>query len=261
MKTLRRKLHSKTGSSLIMTMVYFLFCIFVGGSVLAAATANGGRLLSQKASRQDYYTQRSAALLLKEQMQNNPGVQATLEEKTTSKLEMNLGMLVPVPISTERKIIFTKVPSATPQNDLQKLISDAAINLFWEKNEESDNQDYFAGTILQDSNPVNRSTLKKPEGFLKLTITVDGEDTEIPVHYICSYVGDETDTGQDLNFTFEVLDKEQQSLFTVLVTGSITKTVREPATNGLPGGKQEKVKSTDYNIRWNDAIIQKGGAS
>lgn len=58
MQSLKEKLHSAKGSSLLIVMVYFLLCLFVGGVVLTAATANGGRLAAMKADHQANYAQR-----------------------------------------------------------------------------------------------------------------------------------------------------------------------------------------------------------
>lgn len=74
MQSLKEKLHSAKGSSLLIVMVYFLLCLFVGGVVLTAATANGGRLAAMKADHQANYAQRSAAMV----------VQDELKDKTTS---------------------------------------------------------------------------------------------------------------------------------------------------------------------------------
>ena len=44
MNKILRKLRSKAGESMILAMVFMLFCSFVGGSVLASATANAQRV-------------------------------------------------------------------------------------------------------------------------------------------------------------------------------------------------------------------------
>ena len=62
MKHIKKKLRSRLGASLILAMVFMLFCSFVGGSVLASATANAQRV-AQLAEQQDFLLERSAALL------------------------------------------------------------------------------------------------------------------------------------------------------------------------------------------------------
>ena len=67
MNLIKNKLHSKRGASLLIAMVFMIFAIFVGGSVLAAASANGYRI-EHLSDQQDYLNQRSAALLLAEEL-------------------------------------------------------------------------------------------------------------------------------------------------------------------------------------------------
>ena len=68
MKHLTRKLHSNRGSSMILALVFLMFCIFVGGSVLAVATANSARIQHQTESEQQFLRQRSAVRLMQEGM-------------------------------------------------------------------------------------------------------------------------------------------------------------------------------------------------
>jgi len=53
---------------MLIALVFMLFCVFVGGSVLAAATANGARLKQSAQEEQDYLSARSAALLTETQL-------------------------------------------------------------------------------------------------------------------------------------------------------------------------------------------------
>lgn len=64
MKPLINKLRQRTGASMLIALVFMLFCIFIGGSVLAAATANSARMQRKVDDDQEYLTLRSAAALL-----------------------------------------------------------------------------------------------------------------------------------------------------------------------------------------------------
>ncbi len=68
MQKINRKLRSERGASLVFAMVFMLFCAFVGGSVLAAATANGGRIQSQADNQQAYLNPRSVASVLSDDL-------------------------------------------------------------------------------------------------------------------------------------------------------------------------------------------------
>jgi len=59
MKQTLTKLKSNTGSTLIIALLFMLICVFVGGSVLVAATVNGGRLSGKRDEQQAILNQRS----------------------------------------------------------------------------------------------------------------------------------------------------------------------------------------------------------
>ena len=61
---IKQKLQSRAGASLLIAMVFMLVCTFVGGSVLAAATANSKHLKTMTGDQQDMLSQRSALTLL-----------------------------------------------------------------------------------------------------------------------------------------------------------------------------------------------------
>ena len=61
MKRTLNKLKSNTGASIILALMFMLICVFIGGSVLVAATVNGGRLSGERAEKQAELSQRSIA--------------------------------------------------------------------------------------------------------------------------------------------------------------------------------------------------------
>jgi len=63
---LREKLHSQTGASLLIALLFFLAALTVGAVVLTAAATNAGRLARNRREQQDYLAVASAALLVKE---------------------------------------------------------------------------------------------------------------------------------------------------------------------------------------------------
>ena len=71
MKQISRKLRSKSGATMLIAILFMMFCLFVGGSVLAAASANGYRV-AHMADQQDFLSQRSAAILIADEI--NAGV-------------------------------------------------------------------------------------------------------------------------------------------------------------------------------------------
>lgn len=73
MLSMKQKLRSKRGASMIMAMVFLLFCMLIGGSVYATATANGTRIEHMTETQQEYYSQRSAMLLMADMLTDKNG--------------------------------------------------------------------------------------------------------------------------------------------------------------------------------------------
>lgn len=73
MSRIKQKLNSNRGASMIMAMVFLMFCLLIGGSVLAMATANGSRIENMAADQQEYYSQRSAVLMMADMLTGKNG--------------------------------------------------------------------------------------------------------------------------------------------------------------------------------------------
>jgi len=87
MSKIMQKLHSRSGASMLLAMVFMMFCTFIGGTVLAAATANGSRVARLTQEQQSYLNQRSALLVIADQLTAGAdnGLQLTIvktDEKT-----------------------------------------------------------------------------------------------------------------------------------------------------------------------------------
>ena len=89
MKTIQRKLRSKSGSSMLLALVFLLFCLFVGGSVLAAATANAGRVRDLQQNRQQELTCRCAMQVMAGQLRATPEsqLQLTIQDVKVTKAD------------------------------------------------------------------------------------------------------------------------------------------------------------------------------
>lgn len=71
MKTLCRKLNSRTGASIVVALLFFLLCLTVGAVVLTAASANAGRVKRIEGEQQAYFAVRSAAELLRDEVKGS----------------------------------------------------------------------------------------------------------------------------------------------------------------------------------------------
>ena len=73
MERVREKLHSRTGASLLIALLFFLVAMTVGAVVLTAASANAGRVQKSRQEQQNYLAVASAAELVKEDFVGSPG--------------------------------------------------------------------------------------------------------------------------------------------------------------------------------------------
>jgi len=69
MNRARAKLHSSSGASMVMALLFLLLCLMVGAVILTAASANAGRVSRQRSQQQDYFTVSSAAKLLRDELE------------------------------------------------------------------------------------------------------------------------------------------------------------------------------------------------
>ena len=73
MAYLRGKLHSRTGASMLIALLFFLVAMSVGAVVLTAASTNAGRGRRNRQEQQNYLAVASAAELVKEDIFSAPG--------------------------------------------------------------------------------------------------------------------------------------------------------------------------------------------
>ena len=130
MKQLKRKLRSNAGASMIFAMVFLMFCVFIGSSVLASASANAGRLEGRNEEQQAYLSQRSAALVMAEMLKGTEEapMQMIIEEVTTTvgSAEDNSETVVTFRISGEEIVVSgNRVPIV--RSNLQRIVFEHAL--------------------------------------------------------------------------------------------------------------------------------------
>ena len=127
------KLRSQSGASMILALVFMLFCMFVGGTVLAAASANGYRV-AHLSDQQQYLDERSAALLTAEELRANLGSSGTnklvINDVTFTVQEIEVGNGgVPIPVgepTTSRSITF-EAPNGIVMTPFQRLMYETTV--------------------------------------------------------------------------------------------------------------------------------------
>lgn len=118
MLSIKRKLRSQRGASMLLAMVFLMFCLFIGGSVLAAATANGSRVEHLKNDQQDYLSQRSAMLLMADLLVGEGGneLQVTITDSNVTSGE-----------DTIQTVTFSCSNLGTQTNVMQQLLFNTLI--------------------------------------------------------------------------------------------------------------------------------------
>lgn len=69
-KSLKRKIRSNSGVTILIALVFFLLCAVVGAAVLSASSAAAGRVIDADVNEQAYYTIASAARLIRDEIKD-----------------------------------------------------------------------------------------------------------------------------------------------------------------------------------------------
>ncbi len=104
MNRIKRKIASSAGASMLLAVVFMLFCVLVGGTVLAASAANGYRM-NRMSDSQVYLNQRSAAMLIASELRTADDTQLRVTITNISRTVQ--------PVKIERDGKVTNSGSAT----------------------------------------------------------------------------------------------------------------------------------------------------
>ena len=133
---IKEKLQSSKGASLIIALVFMLFCAMVGSAVLAAATANGGRVAALKSDQQDYLNQRSAATLLQDELTiSEPLLVITKTTTTTTRYTVGDGGVTTQIGNAVKETTFNFDVSGSIQTKLDRLLFESAILRYLQTND------------------------------------------------------------------------------------------------------------------------------
>ena len=144
MSKLQRKLRSRTGASMLLALVFLLFCSFVGGSVLVSATANAYRV-AHIAEQQDFLNQRSAALLLSDRLQLNENQRLYMTvinaNRSVQQVEVNENGSTTAVGEPQTELVITfqlEKKNINQITEMQRLMLETTIWRFLQENLESD---------------------------------------------------------------------------------------------------------------------------
>ena len=286
MSKLQRKLRSRTGASMLLALVFLLFCSFVGGSVLVSATANAYRV-AHLSEQQDFLNQRSAALLLGDELQLEPGQQFRLHVvdayKTTKEVNIvNGGGVVETGRSdTERVITFQLITNDTDVTELQRLMLETTVWRYLRERVVDETctvvltgfpsisglGDFwyaYSGASVNGNAVTVSSTNTDP---IKGTMNVTGTATNVSMpSYTANFSSGKGEELYDFHVDFGDLSQLRLTMDAFSGTSNPI-TVSAPATEGSIAGLasptgyiQVTTRSTQTTISWDDPLVEKGGA-
>lgn len=147
---IKEKLQSSKGASLIIALVFMLFCAMVGSAVLAAATANGGRVAALKSDQQDYLNQRSAATLLQDELTVSERLLVIKKTTTTTtRYTVGDGGVTTQIGNAVKETTFNFDVSGSIQTKLDRLLFESAILRYFQQN---DMMDYYDKKVITGFN-------------------------------------------------------------------------------------------------------------
>lgn len=295
MNNLRRKLRSRGGATMILALMFLLFCSFVGGSVLVSATANAYRVAHLN-EQQDFLNQRSAALLLGDELELEPNewfrlyvTDATLSVQEMEKMDGGVFQPEGTP-EEERQIVFqldTNDHDVTPlqqlalemtvwrhlkeEMEIGKTYTVKLVNFGEDVQSLADFSYKYPGMTLATTNGISTVTLVEGDTTpVEGTMTVSGSWMpknggaavtlpNYPATFSCG-VGEEL---YDFHVSFGELSQLRLTMNAFYGGGSapveVMGTVTEDSSSST-GYSRTTTISTQTTISWDAPIIEKGGA-
>lgn len=280
MNQIKRKLHSKQGASLLIAMVYLIFAVFIGGSVLAAASANGYRI-EHLSDQQDYLNQRSAALLLADQMELDTFAGISLDAKyaTVTRQRVILhpkGEIYVVGDERVSHVLTFEANNNGKMDALHRAMYEAAVLRYLEENKDRPIdqivlQDFVyddgssAGQVITSMDNFWTPRDSACSGSIHITGTKDGEIfTDYTARYSC---------GKGENLYDFLVDFGEFSQITITMDGYSSMRLEPGALDYesvVPEANEEKpaegqladsvIAITERtSIAWSSPVIHKGG--
>lgn len=301
MNILKRKLSSSRGASMLIAMVFMLFCAFIGGSVLASATANAGRVASL-AEQQDFLLERSTAMLMSDQLQLEKGEQLRLHVVDSydyiyqAYYQDGGGFTVADNYkAVEHKITFTVYTSDPFVTPFQRLMVESAIKRYFQEkapdfdlsNDAKGNPKYYTLRNLYhnsyymdggkqmvartEANNVGSfwcsANIADPDKNVSGVITLKGVvdqakyDDVTLPDYEVRYTCGRGKSLYDFTIDFGAESQLKLKMDGFSGTSSPTTIVQPPIEYGDYGLVEIRTDSIQTTISWDDPVIEKGGAA
>lgn len=225
---IKQKLQSNRGASMIMAMVFLLFCLLIGGSVLATATANGSRIENMTQNQQEYYSQRSAMLLMSDLLLGEDGQE--LQVVVTDVTVTQAGA------APKHTIHFSSPNLPANASHLQKTLLEVVVASYRQR-----------GVTLRypDFDWINLNNSAPASGNIYMRCDIDPSD----ILEVCYAI--QAGAGQDYSLALDF--GENQSHFILTMDGAVS-----TGTPNTVTVDNAKTTTTTTVIRWSLPDIQKG---
>lgn len=281
MKELHKKLRSRAGASMLLALVFMLFCTFIGSSVLASATANAQRV-AQMAEQQDFLLERSAALLVSDQLQLDSGdyLRLTVVDQRRNIQAVTVGnggvvTIIPGKVMEDRVITF-QVNATADLTDMHRLMLESAVWRYLRENAAGETPTVeiqnFPDSITSTSqflfsDPISGAD---PDNYIiegSLTVTCSNLSgttvSGIPTYTANFSIGRDTNA-YDFFVDFGANSQLKMTMNAFSGTNSPI-TIKNPATEDTGFFEnndtvQITTVSTQTTISWENPLIEKGGA-
>ena len=275
-----KKLRDDRGASLLLAMVFLLICAFVGGSVLAGATANSRHLKTLAQDQQDYLSQRSAVTLLTDLADTGSRRVQMIVKRTTTytqpyKQEGNTWVKDGDTTGSAEtvEIEVRSLAKNTPYNPIQRLVIECAV-LRFAKDEGYPLEAITIKNFLAENGGDTALTITSPsqfwikdgggEGTITLTDPL-GSQT------VTAYAQCDGDYSFNIFFTGVGADSTEDKIMSSQSKLHMSASSSKPSSTGLRDEPPQNVEKgqTQANaypyetesttITWSVPIVSKGG--
>lgn len=284
MNNVTRKLRAKNGASMIIALVFMMFCVFIGGSVLASASANGYRV-EHLSDQQQYLSERSAALLIADELESSSTrMKLTVIDVSKSIQPItvgNGGVVTPTSDApTVTRTITFQAPADMKMTAMQRLMFETTVIQYLAATGGNVSMATISGFTYDNGTPDNSDDDVTVSGISDFWCQPPAGSTAYPTSG--SIAIDGSDPIEDFPAAFKSLDGSETlydfvvnfgdySQLTVTMNAfagkknPVEQTLITRATASVGGTMQEtdaEVTSTTNQtvISWSAPYIEKGGA-
>lgn len=254
MTELRQKLHSRSGASMMLALLFLFCCLMVGAVALTAASASAGRTERNRRQQQDYLAVQSAARLLMDEMSDMKYQAAYTHRKITEYHTEYDSAGNAVGVYSETSYEYGKpFDSTLSGTEFQGLFGDYCKDLF-----------YSAPALegCRNRSPVvpgpsvHTLTLAPPEGDGRVFPAVEVSLTMgLPSPGVTAYSDDNYTVTAVLALAGAEADGGNRMTVTLRPT-----VVPNIARTFTPGNPEVETTVVTWTVTWEAAEVTKGGS-